>query len=123
MRLLDYFRRGRSRSAAVAKERLSIIVAREGRSHGKLDYLPQLKQELLQVLAKYEKIDIDQVTVNVEHNGDCEVLELNVILTGGSPVPLSDSTTRAFFADREEVAPDSPFFPDVTPSRASASMR
>jgi cell division topological specificity factor len=127
MRLLDYFRRGRSRSAAVAKDRLSIIVAREGRAHGKLDYLPQLKQELLQVLAKYEKIDIDQVTVNVEHNGDCEVLELNVILGGGTPEPLREpsSTTRSFFGEsrREEVAPDAPFFPDVTPNRASATMR
>jgi hypothetical protein len=61
--------------------------------------------------------------VNVEHNGDCEVLELNVILNGGAPEPLSDSTTRAFFSDREEVAPDAPFFPDVTPNRASATMR
>jgi cell division topological specificity factor len=122
---LDYFRKSRSRSAANAKERLSIIVAREGRSHGKLDYLPQLKLELLQVLAKYEKIDIDQVTVNVEHNGDCEVLELNVILGSGTQetaFPLV--TEKRFFADqREEIAPDAPFFPDVTQNRASASAR
>jgi cell division topological specificity factor len=122
---LDYFRKRQSRSAATAKDRLSIIVAREGRSHVKLAYLPQLKQELLQVLAKYEKIDIDQVTVNVEHNGDCEVLELNVILGSGTPetaVP-SVSTTRFFGDQREEIPPDAPFFPDVTPTRATASVR
>ena len=110
MRLLDYFRRGRSRSAAVAKERLSIIVAREGRSHGKLDYLPQLKQELLQVLAKYEKIDIDQVTVNVEHNGDCEVLELNVILPDPANVRRISSAAR-----------HAPFFSDAKPEPALAA--
>ncbi len=82
MAFLDYFRRSSSRSASVARERLSIIVAREhGRDRGRLDYLPQLKQELLQVLAKYEKIDLEQVTVNVEKNGDCDVLELNVVLS------------------------------------------
>lgn len=82
MGLLDYvFRRRPTTSAALAKERLSIIVAREGGSgRRRLHYLPQLKQELLQVISKYEKIDLDQVTVNVENNGTCDVLELNVVL-------------------------------------------
>jgi cell division topological specificity factor len=86
MAFLDYFRKSSSRSAAVARDRLSIIVAREhGRARGRLDYLPQLKQELLQVLSKYEKIDLDQVTVNLEKNGDYDVLELNVVLSEGEP--------------------------------------
>lgn len=122
---LDYFRKRSSQSAANAKERLSIIVAREGRSHVRLDYLPQLKQELLAVLAKYEKIDIEQVTVNVEHNGNCEVLELNVILGSGTQetaFPLVNE--KRFFADqREDIAPDAPFFPDVAPNRVTASVR
>ena len=82
MGFLDYFRKSTASSASVAKDRLSIIVAREhGRSTGRLNYLPQLKQELLQVLAKYEKIDLERVTVNLEKNGDCDVLELNVVLS------------------------------------------
>ena len=81
MGFLDYFRRSSVSSASVAKDRLSIIVAREhGRGTGRLNYLPQLKQELLQVLAKYEKIDLERVTVNLENNGDFDVLELNVVL-------------------------------------------
>jgi cell division topological specificity factor len=44
------------------------------------DYLPQLQQELLQVIAKYELIDLGQVTVNVDKSGGVEVLELNVVL-------------------------------------------
>ena len=82
MGLLDFFFKSRPRSASMAKDRLSIIVARERRGGSAPDYLPQLKQELLQVLAKYEKIDLDQVSVNVEKNGDCDVLELNVVLAG-----------------------------------------
>ena len=112
MAWLDYFRKGQTqRSAALAKDRLSIIVAREGRSRGKLQYLPQLKLELLQVLAKYEKIDLEQVTVNVENNGDCEVLELNIVLTG-APEPV-----------REPFVPaDQTFFNEPT-SRVRAAMR
>jgi cell division topological specificity factor len=86
MKLLDYFRRP-PKSASLAKDRLSIIVAREHNGGRKTpDYLPQLQQELLAVLARYEKIDLSNVTVNVERNGDTEVLELNVVLPDGTNV-------------------------------------
>jgi cell division topological specificity factor len=109
MAFFDYFRRRSSQSASMAKNRLSIIVAREhGRTRGKLPYLSQLKQELLQVLAKYEKIDLDQVTVNVEHNGNCEVLELNVILAEQEgPGEGAAPPDQCFFADASGSAPPS----------------
>ena len=80
MGFLDYFKR--SKSASVAKDRLQIIVARERTAtrDNAIDYLPQLQQELLQVIAKYELIDLGQVSVNVDKSGGCEVLELNVVL-------------------------------------------
>ncbi len=82
MSIMDYFRKSQPKSATVAKERLQIIVARERvRPTGEPDYLPRLKQELLQVISKYERIDLDQVSVNVERSGDCDVLELNVVLS------------------------------------------
>ena len=43
-------------------------------------YLPQLQQELLAVLAKYENIDLQHVSVKLDKTGDCEVLELNITL-------------------------------------------
>jgi cell division topological specificity factor len=87
MAFLDYFRR-RPSSASLAKDRLSLIVARErvGTRSGP-DYLPRLQQELLAVLAKYERIDLQQVQVSLDRAGDCDVLELNVYLpTGNAPV-------------------------------------
>ncbi|HVZ86249.1 MAG TPA: cell division topological specificity factor MinE [Polyangia bacterium] len=86
MKFLDYFRKA-PKSAALAKDRLSIIVARErtGTRPG-LDYLPQLQQELLAVIARYEKIDLGHVTVNLDKSGGCEVLELNIVLPDGTPV-------------------------------------
>jgi cell division topological specificity factor len=86
MNFLDYFRK-RPKSASLAKDRLSIIVAREHTGGRKTpDYLPKLQQELLAVLARYETIDLENVTVNVERNGDTEVLELNVVLSDGTTV-------------------------------------
>jgi cell division topological specificity factor len=86
MSFLDYFRKP-PKSASLAKDRLSIIVAREHTGGRKTpDYLPKLQQELLAVLARYEVIDLADVTVNVERTGDCEVLELNVVLPDGTNV-------------------------------------
>ncbi len=80
MGFFDYFRRS-PRSASVAKDRLAIIVARERNATRKGgDYLPKLQQELLQVIAKYENIDLDQVSVHVERQGEMDVLELNIVL-------------------------------------------
>jgi cell division topological specificity factor len=89
MSFLDYFRR--SKSASIAKDRLQIIVSRERSvTRDTPDYLPQLQQELLQVIAKYELIDLDQVSVNVDKSGGCEVLELNVVLAPKRPKPPAD---------------------------------
>ena len=50
MSLLDYFRSNKKQNTAqLAKERLQIIVAHERSSRGP-DYLPQLKQDILDVI-------------------------------------------------------------------------
>jgi cell division topological specificity factor len=74
--------RKRPNTAQLAKDRLQIIVARERTSTGDnvASYLPQLQQELLQVIAKYEKLDLDRVTVNLDKKRDGEVLEINISL-------------------------------------------
>jgi cell division topological specificity factor len=89
--LIEYFRRS-PKPASVAKERLSVIVAREraatrGDGH---DYLPQLQQELLAVLAKYEKIDLTNVSVKLDKSGECDVLELNITLPDAIAGVLSE---------------------------------
>ena len=98
MAFLDYFRRA-PKSATLAKDRLSIIVAREraaGSREG-ADYLPQLQQELLAVIARYEKIDLSNVTVSLDRHGGSEVLELNITLPEGQQ-PSQPASTRPSFA-------------------------
>ncbi|MDY6816140.1 MAG: cell division topological specificity factor MinE [Pseudomonadota bacterium] len=80
MSFLDYFRSKKNDSASVAKERLQIIVAHERGQREQPDYLPQLQQELLEVIRKYVQISDDMVQVEVDRNERCSVLELNVTL-------------------------------------------
>ena len=83
MSLLDFFLRPRKdNTARVAKERLQIIVAHERSTRGGPDYLPQLKQDLLDVIRKYVAISPDQVTVQLDKKDDLSVLELNIMLGG-----------------------------------------
>ncbi len=80
MSIFDYFRNNKKNTAAIAKERLQIIVAHERSARNQPDYLPALQQELLEVIRKYVHVNQDQVDVQLERNGDCSILELNVQL-------------------------------------------
>jgi cell division topological specificity factor len=81
MGLLDYFRSTRPKgSASVAKERLQILVAHDRMQRGGPSYLPQLKQEILEVIRKYVEVDMSAVSVKYEQEESHEVLELNIIL-------------------------------------------
>lgn len=80
MALLDYLLRKRKKTANVAKERLQIILAREHADRSGPDYLPQMKKDILAVVGKYVHIDYDKIQVNVENDGNMEILELNITL-------------------------------------------
>jgi cell division topological specificity factor len=82
MKFLDYFKSNKKPSAAVAKERLQIIVAHERSSRTQPDYLPQLQQDIIQVIRKYVPIEDQQVNVSLDSAEECSVLELNVTLPG-----------------------------------------
>ena len=80
MGLFDFLRSRPKNTAAVAKERLRIIVAQERAATGRPDYLPLLRREILEVIKKYVNVDPDAVDIHVERDGDSEVLELSVAL-------------------------------------------
>lgn len=78
-KVLQYFHRPQ-KTAQFAKERLQIIIAHERGEREKPDYLSLLQQDLIDVIAKYVKIDKDQVRVELERKEGCSILELNVML-------------------------------------------
>lgn len=79
MSIFNYLKR-RNNTASVAKERLQIIISHERSQRNAPDYLPQLQEEILAVIAKYIPITRDKVSVNLERTGDTAVLELNVTM-------------------------------------------
>ncbi len=85
MGLLDYFKINKPHSAALAKERLQILVAHERTSRNQPSYLPQLQIELLAVIRKYVNVDLDAISVNFEQDENQETLELNIILPDYQP--------------------------------------
>ena len=80
MGIFDYFRSSKPKSASVAKERLQVIVARERAHRSGPDYLPALHREILAVIRKYVQVSDDAVQMNLEREGNYEVLELNITL-------------------------------------------
>ncbi len=80
MGILDFLRGKPESSASVARERLRIIVAQERSTRNAPDYLPLLRSELLEVIRKYVNVEAEEVQINVEHDGNNELLELSVAL-------------------------------------------
>jgi cell division topological specificity factor len=85
MSLLDFLRPRPKNTASIARERLRIIVAQERATRGGPDYLPLLRNELLEVIRKYVHVDTDAVQINVERGSRGEVLELSVALPETKP--------------------------------------
>ncbi|MGC9385796.1 MAG: cell division topological specificity factor MinE [Hydrogenovibrio sp.] len=81
MALLDYLLgQKKNKSANVAKDRLQILLAHERSERKAPDYLPKMREEILQVISKYVTIDQDQLQISVDEANGFEVLELNLVL-------------------------------------------
>lgn len=70
----------KNHSAEIAKNRLHIIIAQQKAEKNGTDYLPTLRQEILAVIAKYTKADIEKVNIEFHRKENSAVLELNVTL-------------------------------------------
>jgi cell division topological specificity factor len=77
------FLKTRKNSAAVAKDRLRIIIAQERSAHGAPDYLPLMRRELLEVIRKYVSVEVDAIKVDVIKDGEHDVLDISVALPEG----------------------------------------
>ncbi|MDX5445237.1 MAG: cell division topological specificity factor MinE [Zoogloeaceae bacterium] len=72
----------KKKTAAIAKNRLSVLIAHE-RSGGAgvaPDFLPALQRELLEVISKYVSVNQDDIKVHLDKQDNCDVLEVNIVL-------------------------------------------
>ena len=81
MSLLSLLFGNKPKTAAMAKERLQLIIAHERNGlSGKKDFLPEMQKELIAVISKYVAINPDDIKVSLEKQGNYEVLEVNIVL-------------------------------------------
>lgn len=89
MDLLGFFRSKKAPTASTARDRLTFLVAVQRDQDGRrnttgdtsaLSYLPQLREELLNVVRKYVRVPDSAVMVNVQRESGLEVLEMNITL-------------------------------------------
>ena len=92
-KLLDFIMPKKSNSAALAKERLQIIVSHERAKSKGADFLPKLQRELVEVIAKYVHIDPEQVKVDLGETDNMSVLELNITLPNLSQEKAKEEAT------------------------------
>lgn len=80
MSWFDYFRSAGGNSARTAKERLQIVIAYERVDRRGPSYLPTLRQDIIEVIRRYIEVDDEHVKIQMEHEGDMDILALNIHL-------------------------------------------
>jgi cell division topological specificity factor len=85
MRLINYFFQPRPTSAAIAKERLKIVLSHERASRSAPEFLPKLQKELIDVVGRYVEIRDDMIRVNLGKSGDTSLLEINIEIEWAKP--------------------------------------
>lgn len=69
-----------NKTATAAKDRLQIIIAQQRSESSSPDYLPLLRKEIIEVIAKHTKVNLDKINVDLQCKDNNSVLELNVSL-------------------------------------------
>jgi cell division topological specificity factor len=80
MNILKLIRMKKKQSASVAKERLSIIISHERAKQSQPDFLPDLRRELIGVIAKYVELDEEQINIQMKRQDNYSTIEMNIVL-------------------------------------------
>ena len=80
MSILDRILRRPPKSASLAKERLQVIIAREGSRAGNPELLQQIKQAVMEAVSKFVKVAPEDSAIELDSARDMEVLSVSVTL-------------------------------------------
>ena len=95
MRLFELLFPERRNSAAVARDRLKIVLAHERASRNAPEFLPALQKELLDVIGRYVEINSDMLRVNLGRSGDTSLLEINVEIDAAKVKPSNQEAVMS----------------------------
>ena len=71
----------KKKTAEIAKNRLSLLIAHERSGDAaRADFLPELQRELIAVISKYVAVNPDDIKVHLDKQDNYEVLEVNIVL-------------------------------------------
>ena len=79
------FLKPRQQTANTAKNRLQVIIAEQRSEHGAPDFVPRLRQEMIELIRKYVHVPDDAIKISKEKHGDYDVLDITVELPDGKP--------------------------------------
>lgn len=85
MSLLDLILRRQPKSASLAKERLQVIIAREGSRDGNPELILQIKQAVIEAVSRFVKVSPEDINIDLESDRDMEVLSVSVTLQDRPP--------------------------------------
>jgi len=89
MSLLDRILGRQPRSASLAKERLQVIIAREGGRNSNPELLTKIKQAVLEAVSRHVAIRPEDINIDLESDRDMEVLSVSVTLPDGRKLRAS----------------------------------
>lgn len=85
MGFFKFFRSGKEeQTAKLAKDRLQVLIAHQRTDRTGPDYLPMLRQDILDVIKKYVAVGDEALSVQIDQQDDFDVLELNITLPEGA---------------------------------------
>ena len=71
----------KKKTAEIAKNRLSLLIAHERVGDSPtVDFLPALQRELIEVISKYVTVNPEDIKVHLDKQDNMEVLEVNIVL-------------------------------------------
>lgn len=80
MSILDLILRRQPRTASLAKERLQVIIAREGSRASNPELLQQIKQAVMEAVSRFVKVNPEDIAIELDSDRDMEVLSVSVTL-------------------------------------------
>lgn len=88
MSFLDFFTKRKPATADLAKDRLKVIIAREGNRSSNPELIQQIKRAVLEAVGKFVQVKPEDIAIEVENQRDLEVLSVSVTLPDGRSIGI-----------------------------------
>jgi cell division topological specificity factor len=80
MSLIDLIFGRKPKSASLAKERLQVVIAREGSRSSNPELVQQIKQAVIEAVSRFVPIAPEDINIELDSERDMEVLSVSVAL-------------------------------------------